>query len=220
MEGGGNSIRSPSLCRPLLPLGFAKTCRRQKLVFLTASSIKELSVPRCCSAEPLANFYITNITDSWVPFTGVIEMSALVDRNQFNGNALIYLPKYVACDSPAFDIPDGVLKERFVAALERMYPTFKRRTLLSFKVSRVRYLLPISTLNYSQRVPPVATSIPGVYLVNSAHIMNGTLNVNETIQVAERAAAQFALESAMNFSTRGERETQVYEADRKSVVRS
>ena len=116
-------------------------------------------------------------------------MSALVDRKQFNGNALIYLPKYVACDSPDFEIPDEVLKDRFLAALERMYPNFNRRTLLSFKVSRVRYLLPISTLNYSQRVPPVATSIPGVHLVNSAHIVNGTLNVNETILVAERAAA-------------------------------
>src|SRR5207249_1370516 len=26
--------------------------------------------------KPLANFYVTNITDSWVPFTAVIEMSA------------------------------------------------------------------------------------------------------------------------------------------------
>jgi hypothetical protein len=31
------------------------------------------------------------------------------------------------------------------------------------------------------------TSIPGLYIVNSAHIINGTLNVNETIQLAERA---------------------------------
>lgn len=169
-------------------------------------------------SEPLATFYITNITDPWVPFTGVIEMSALVDRKQFNGNTLIYLPKYVACDSTDFDIPDEILKERFLGALERMYPNFNRRTLLSFKVSRVRYLLPISTLNYSQRVPPVATSIRGVHLVNSAHIVNGTLNVNETILVAERAAAQFALESAMNYSSRGESDTQVYEGDRKSVV--
>jgi len=35
------------------------------------------------------------------------------------------------------------------------------------------------------------TSIPVVYIINSAHIVNGTLNVNETIQLAEKVAEQF-----------------------------
>jgi hypothetical protein len=34
------------------------------------------------------------------------------------------------------------------------------------------------------------TSVTGVYLVNSAQIVNGTLNANETIQLAEQAAAR------------------------------
>src|SRR5205807_1453413 len=39
--------------------------------------------------KPLVGYYVTNITDDWVPFTAVIEMSALVDRQHFGGNALI-----------------------------------------------------------------------------------------------------------------------------------
>src|SRR5256712_6075005 len=38
--------------------------------------------------RPLAPFYVTNITDAWVPFTAVIEMSALVDRKHFVGHSL------------------------------------------------------------------------------------------------------------------------------------
>jgi hypothetical protein len=30
------------------------------------------------------------------------------------------------------------------------------------------------------------TSLDGMYVVNSSHIVNGTLNVNETVQLAER----------------------------------
>ena len=30
--------------------------------------------------KSISDFYVTNITDSWVPFTGVIEMTALVDK--------------------------------------------------------------------------------------------------------------------------------------------
>ena len=138
--------------------------------------------------KPLANFYVTNITETWVPFTAVIEMSALVDRAQFGGNSLVYLPKYLPPDDPAFSRSDEEIEEEFLGALERMYPEFERRDLLCFRLSRVRHVFPIPTLNYSERLPPMVSSMPGVYLVNSSHILNGTLNVNETVQLAERTA--------------------------------
>ena len=140
--------------------------------------------------RPLAGFYVTNITDHWVPFTAVIEMSALVDRAHFGGRALVYLPKYVKPEDPAFALSDQQLQESFLGALERMYRHFRRDDVVCFRVSRVKYVLAISTLGYSDRVPPMTTSIPGLHIVNSAHIVNGTLNVNETIQLAEKAAAR------------------------------
>src|SRR5205823_3559124 len=79
------------------------------------------------------------------------------------------------------------IRETFVAALERMYPHFRRSDVLAFQVSRVRHVLAIATLGYSRNLPPMQTSLPGVYIVNSAHIVNGTLNVNETLQLAETA---------------------------------
>jgi protoporphyrinogen oxidase len=140
--------------------------------------------------EPLADFYVTNITDAQIPFTAVIEMSALVDRKHFGGHALVYLPKYVAADDPVFELSDEEVEERFLDGLMRMYPRFKRSDLLSFRVSRVRHVFPIPTLQYSDRLPRVETSVPGLYILNSAHIVNGTLNVNETIQLAEKSLTQ------------------------------
>ena len=117
-------------------------------------------------------------------------MTALVDRAQFNGNALIYLPKYVVPDDPAFELSDRELEEKFIQALVHMYPKFERSDVLCFQVSRVRHVLAIATLNYSERLPPIQTSIPNLFILNSAHILNGTLNVNETIQLAEKTLAQ------------------------------
>jgi protoporphyrinogen oxidase len=145
----------------------------------------------------LADFYITNITDSGLPYTAVIEMSALVDKDQFRGRALVYLPKYVSADSPDFDLSDAQIQEKFLAGLERMYPAFRREDVLCFQVSRVRYLLPIPTLHYSDRLPATTTSVPGLHIVNSAHIVNGTLNVNETVQLAETTAKRFATRTAI-----------------------
>lgn len=138
--------------------------------------------------KPLADFYVTNITDP-VPFTAVIEMSALVDRDKhFGGHALIYLPKYVAPDDPIFEVSDEDLRESFVSALERMYPNFRRDDVVTFKVSRVRQVFPLPTLNYSDRLPRMQAGVSGLSIINSAHIVNGTLNVNETVLLAERAA--------------------------------
>jgi protoporphyrinogen oxidase len=137
--------------------------------------------------QALARYYVTNITEPWVPFTAVIEMSTLVNRTYLGGNHLVYLPKYLAPDDPMFALSDREIEDRFLGALERMYPHFSRNDVLCFKISRVKYVLAISTLNYSQHLPSMTTSIPGVHIVNSSHIVNGTLNVNDTIQLAENA---------------------------------
>lgn len=140
--------------------------------------------------RPLANFYVTNITDTNVPFTAVIEMTALVAPETFGGNALVYLPKYVDPDDAAFALSDDEIKQGFLAGLKRMYPHFTHDDVLAFQVSRVRQVFPLPVLDYTARLPPISTSIPGLRVVNSTHITNGTLNVNETIQLAERTARE------------------------------
>ena len=101
------------------------------------------------------------------------------------GNHLIYLPKYVEPDDPMFELSDDEIEQRFLSGLEKMYPSFDRSSVVDFKVSKVRQVFPLPVLNYSGSVPSIKTSVPNVFVVNSAHILNGTLNVNETAQLAE-----------------------------------
>ena len=136
--------------------------------------------------RPLSPYYLTYITDD-APFTAVVEMSAMVDRRHFGGRSLVYLPKYCGPGDPTAQLSDEEVREEFLAGLERMHPHFRRDDVDAFRVSRVREVFAIPTLGYSQRVPPMATSLPGVHLVTSAQIVNGTLNVDETVQLAERA---------------------------------
>jgi protoporphyrinogen oxidase len=145
--------------------------------------------------RPLSPYYLTYITDE-APFTAVVEMSAFVDRRHFDGRSLVYLPKYCGRDDPMMRKTDDEVKEMFLAGLERMYPGFRREEVASFRVSRVREVFAVPTLGYSRTVPPMHTSVPGVDLVTSAQIVNGTLNVNETLQLAERAAKKLIRDSS------------------------
>ena len=137
--------------------------------------------------KPISPYYVTNITDSWVPMTAVIEMSNIVNRKELDGKSLVYLPKYVPADHPLFEKSDQEIQESFVSALEKMYPDFSREQIVDFKLCRTRLVMAIPTLNYSQKLPEQKTSVPGMYLVNSSYILKGNLNVNETIEIAEEA---------------------------------
>jgi protoporphyrinogen oxidase len=139
--------------------------------------------------RPLAGYYITNITDDRVPFTAVIEMTALVSPAAFGGHTLVYLPRYLTQDDAFWALPDTEIRDRFLEGLARIYPDLRPADVLAFQVARVREMLAVSTLNYSEvAMPPLRTSLQNVFIVNSAQIPNGTLNVNETIGLAETSA--------------------------------
>jgi protoporphyrinogen oxidase len=144
--------------------------------------------------QPLGGYYVTNITDEWVPFTGVIEMTALVDRDKFGGNSLAYLPCYLPQNHPFWQKSDQEILEISYKALETMYPSFHRHEVLGMKVTRARNVLPITTLNYSkERLPSTRTSLDNIFIVNSAQIPNGTMNVNEVVALANRKASELTV---------------------------
>jgi protoporphyrinogen oxidase len=137
--------------------------------------------------RPLSGYYLTYITDD-TPITGIVEMSAMVDRRHFGGKTLVYLPKYVAPDDPLLKASDEDIAASFLPALRAVYRDVGPDDVTAFRVSRVREVFPVPTIGYSTRLPPTTTSVPGLHLVSSAHILNGTLHVNETVELAERTA--------------------------------
>lgn len=135
--------------------------------------------------QSISKFYVTNITDERVPFTGIIEMTALVDKKYFGGNSLIYLPKYLVADDPLFLKSDEEIKNYFIKNLLQMYPELTMNNIQFAGVAKAKHVITVAKLGYSATLPAVRTSIPKLYIINTAHIKDGTLNVNETIRVAE-----------------------------------
>jgi len=150
-------------------------------------AIKYLGVvcPSILLKRPISKYYVTNITDTWTPFTGIIEMTALVDPKELNNRSLVYLPKYVEPGNELFNRSESELREYFLSALFTMYPDFSAVDVILWNMATARRVFALPTLHYSEKLPSVKTSLIGYYIINSAQIINGTLNVNETVQVAE-----------------------------------
>lgn len=137
--------------------------------------------------RPLAGFYVTNLADASFPFTGVIEMSSLVDANAFGGHAMVYLPKYVSENDSLFQASEVDVVDDFFDGLRRIFPELTLGDLAGWNVARHRYVFALPTLRYSEIAPPLTTSVQGLYIVNSAQIVSTTLNVNETVRQAQAA---------------------------------
>ena len=142
--------------------------------------------------RPLHEFYLTYLLDTpdddAVTLTAVVDMSSLVGT-EFGGRGLLYLPRYQHPDDPLFDLPDDRVVNAFVDALCRLLPSFDRSRVIGSRVARAREVFTVPTLGSASRVLPFMTSLPGVSIVTGAQIVHGTLNVDESVALAERAAA-------------------------------
>ncbi len=151
------------------------------------NAIKYLGVicPSVLLKRPISGYYVTNITDTWPPFTGIIEMSALVDKKELGNFNLVYLPKYLDPGNELFNKPKTELKEYFLGSLFKMYPFLSERDVIHWTYSSARRVFALPVVDYSANLPSCITSLKGYYIVNTAQIVNGTLNVNETVGLAE-----------------------------------
>lgn len=140
--------------------------------------------------RPLADYYLTYITDPEAPFTAVVEMTALVDPAEVGGHALVYLPKYTDPDDPLFDATDDEVVDRFLEYLVTVHPGVTRDDIVASRVSRVRQVYAVPTLGYSDQMPLLGTSVPGLVLVGSANLPFSTLNVDDTLSLVEPALTE------------------------------
>jgi protoporphyrinogen oxidase len=80
------------------------------------------------------------------------------------------VPYYVSADHPIFVGKDEPLIDESLAGLERVVPGFSRRSLVASRVFRDRWAQPICPTGFAAQVPPVATGIAGLYLVDSTQL--------------------------------------------------
>jgi protoporphyrinogen oxidase len=141
--------------------------------------------------KPFCPYYILNIADERIPFTGVIGMSSLVDTDETAGLHLTYLPKYVLSDDAALRRPDAELKAEFMAGFRRMFPDFPESEIAGVHMNRAVKVQPLQVIGYSGLVQPPRTRHADFYVVNTAQFANNTLNNNEVIRSVNAFLEQF-----------------------------
>ena len=155
------------------------------------SSVQYLGV--CCLMivlnQGLSPYYVINLLDTSMPFTGIVEASNVAAPEDMRGKHIVYLPKYVTADDPIHRESDQAITGRFISALRRVFPELDDASILHTKLFRETYVQPLQEVNRLENHVEFATPIPGVYVANSAMLYNTTLNNNAAITLAGDAVA-------------------------------
>lgn len=200
-EEGGIDIESAGQCETFdkvictSPVNALRAMAADGLVDVSASprDVEYLGVVCLVlvTRRPLVPYYVVNIADASIPFTGVIGMSGVVSTDETAGLYLTYLPKYVHSDDAYLRKPDDDVRAEFLDGLSRMLPDFRRTDIVSATVNRAVKVQPIQVMDYSSIVPTVRTRHPDFYVLNTAQFVNGTLNNNSVVKAVDAFLSEF-----------------------------
>lgn len=138
--------------------------------------------------RPLTSYWVINLADRRIPFTGVIETTAYIDPTYVGGHHLVYLPKYTGPGSAWFRLPDEDVGLHAIETLKRIAPDFDERSVRQVLVHRERYVEPIHRMGGANPVPAVQTPVRNLYLATTAQIYPALTNGESVIRHARSVA--------------------------------
>jgi protoporphyrinogen oxidase len=146
----------------------------------------------------LSPYYVTNLTDESLPFTGIVEMTNLISLEETCGRHLVYLPKYTSPGDPLMEAGDEEVRQLFLGRLKTVFPDLRQDDIENHFVFRERFVQPIPVLNYSRLAPEMQTAISRLLVANTSQIVNSTLNNNEMVTIARKAVGKIQSKSEGN----------------------
>lgn len=140
---------------------------------------------------PLVPFYVVNLADERLPFTGIIGMSNVVSRQETAGRHLTYLPKYVLSDDPLWQRTDEEVRALFFEGIRLLFPDLRLEEIEAVHINRAIKVQPLQVLNYSSLVPRVVTAHEDFFVLNTSQFVHGTLNNNEVMRAVNEFLEEF-----------------------------
>ena len=135
----------------------------------------------------LSPYYVINLLDKELPFTGIIEATNVVPPQDIRGKHLVYLPKYMPESDPLNSLNDEQIIKIFIEKLKMVFPDLMDHEIIHKRLFREKHVQPLQELYYLDRQIRFRTPLQGVYLVNTSMIYNSTLNNNAVIELAHKA---------------------------------
>lgn len=177
------------------PVNILEDIAAENLVSVSNAGISVEYLGVICMAlvtrKPLVPYYIVNVADQRIPFTGVLGMSNLLSQQETAGTHLTYFPKYVMSDDPLLQQSDEEIQKLFFQGLRLMFPNLDSNNIIAVHINRAQKMQPLQVLNYSRLVPAIVTKNEDFFVLNTSQFINDTLNNNTVVRHVDKFVKSF-----------------------------
>lgn len=122
------------------------------------------------------------------PFLALVEHTNYLDKAHYGGDHIVYCGDYAPPDHEYFTLPEDALIARFLPALQRVNPAFDASWIRKAWVWRAPYAQPLPFVYHSDRLPPLATPLPGVYFACMSQVYPWDRGTNYAVEMGRRVA--------------------------------
>jgi len=138
--------------------------------------------------RPLSHIYWMNISDRSIPFVAFIEQTNLISPEHYAAKRVAYCSHYIDPEDPLYRAPDDEVLRAYLPGLKMINPAFDESWIEEWHLFRENAAQPVITRNYSAKIPPLATPIPGLFMANNTQVYPEDRGQNYSIRIGREVA--------------------------------
>jgi protoporphyrinogen oxidase len=133
-------------------------------------------------------YYWTNVADRELPFVGLIEHTNFIDPARYDGRRFLYVANYLEHGHELLSLDADAVIERYTPGLRKVNPAFDPAWIKNRWLHREPAAQPIVTVGYHRRIPPIKTTVEGLYLANTTQVYPEDRGTNYAVRLGDQAA--------------------------------
>ncbi|MEW5758322.1 MAG: FAD-dependent oxidoreductase [Candidatus Omnitrophota bacterium] len=135
--------------------------------------------------KPLTPFYMLNLQDSSMPFTGVIGLTNVYPKVDFNDYSIFYISKYIFDGDTFFYKTKEEIFSLYLPYLKKINKEFNESWIAGFELSRGKRIETFRSIGYSKLIPERKTIFNNGFLVNTSQFYPRSTVLNTSVSVAK-----------------------------------
>jgi len=167
---------------PGLPASYVDKCQQIRFLGNTCLVLR--------LNRSLSSTYWLNVADPSFPFVGIIEHTNLDSKDNYNGEHIVYLSKYLPTTEALFSMSAEDTYAYCEPFIQRIFPEFNRSWVNAFHVWKARFSQPVITKHYSQNIPDFQTPIKSLWLNTMAQIYPEDRGTNYAVRYGRKVAKE------------------------------
>lgn len=138
----------------------------------------------------LSSTYWLNVADPTFPFVGIIEHTNFDPPENYGGEVIAYLSKYLPISEAMFSMSEEEVYNFCIPYIRKIFPDFSADWVNGYRVWRAKYSQPVITKRYSELIPTSRTPIKGLWLSTMAQIYPEDRGTNYAVRHGRETARE------------------------------